>query len=167
MFKWFWTIFSLGAPDKLGRGKDFPILISGKIDRGSAPREITCLSNLHQPNLADKYSKSACWKWDQELKQTRYLNEGLLYNKLWSTIFVPHDISWGKNGGKKISFYQLCWISADIFGHRGGTKTICACCKGFCKGASRKVNKVYSNDASEFMIKVHQLLQNNGGDPTA
>lgn len=68
-------------PNKLGRGKDFPILISGKIDRGSAPREITCLSNLYQPNLADKYSKSACWKWDQELKQTRYLNKGLLYKK--------------------------------------------------------------------------------------
>ena len=39
--------------------------------------------------------------------------------------------------------------------------------KGFAKGQVGIVNKVCSNDGSEFMIKVHQLLQNNGSDRTA
>ena len=74
----------------------------------------------------------------------------------------------GEMGAQKFRFINSVeFLLIYIFGHRGGTKTICACCKGCCKGASRKVNKVYSNDASEFMIKVHQLLQNNGSDPTA
>ena len=101
-------------PNKLGRGKDhFPILISGKIDRGSAPREITCFSNLYQPNLADKYSKSACWKWDQELKQTRYLQWGVTLEQTMINHFCPtwHQLreKWGHKNFVLSTLMNFCW----------------------------------------------------------
>lgn len=72
----------------------------------------------------------------------------------------------GEMGAQKFRFINSVELLLIYLGTGEKQQRYVRAAKG-CKGASRKVNKVYSNDASELMIKVHQLLQNNGSDCTA